>query len=454
MPSGNGTTGTMVGGKDKGSNKRWRELHGSRSWDGLLDPLDLELRKSIISYGEMVQAAEDGFNAEERSPHLGACLYGYSDLLTATGAAAAAGRYEVTKFLYATSGVVTCPCPFDEGFVRTKVLDGWLDLHPESNFMGYVAVATDEGVAALGRRDIVVAWRGTVRCMEWKNDFICFQESAKPLLGSEADAAHPWAMVHAGFMSLYTATNEHSKFNSTSARDQVLEEVRRLMEVYKDEETSITITGHSLGAALSILSAVDIVANGLNHHPFGDSHLLRGPCSVTAIVFACPRVGNPAFSDAFGAFRDLRALHVRNEGDIVHELPPPSVPTLVRLEYAGVGVALDIHTDRSPFLRKQPTNTDKMQPDLLRRLQLLVEQIEWTVWRHNLECYLHGVAGEQGAAGGFKLEVDRDVALVNKYTDLLTEEHHVPANWWVAENKRMVKGADGYWKLKQDFEHV
>ncbi|CAN6284328.1 unnamed protein product [Urochloa humidicola] len=449
MPSsGNGTTGNM-GGQDKG--KGWRELHGSRSWDGLLDPLDLELRKSIISYGEMVQAAEDGFNAEERSPHLGACLYGYSDLLTATGAASAAGRYEVTKFLYATSGVVTCP--IDEAFVRPKVLEGWL--HPESNFIGYVAVATDEGAAALGRRDIVVAWRGTVRCMEWMDDFICIQESADPLLGSEAAAAHPWAMVHAGFLSLYTATNEHSKFNSTSARHQVLEEVRRLMEVYKDEDTSITITGHGLGAALSILSAVDIVAHRLNH-PSGAGHPLGWSCPVTAIVFACPRVGNPAFSDAFASFRDLRALHVRNEGDPVHQLPPLSVPTPLpplRLEYADVGVALDIHTDSSPFLRKQPMNTDKMQPDLLRRLQILVEQIEWTFWRHNLECYLHGVAGEQGAAGGFNLEVDRDVALVNKYTNLLTEEHHVPANWWVAQNKGMVQDANGHWKLK-DFEHV
>ncbi|CAN6319585.1 unnamed protein product [Urochloa humidicola] len=445
-----------MGGQDKG--KGWRELHGSRSWDGLLDPLDLELRKSIISYGEMVQAAEDAFNAEERSPHLSACLYGYSDLLTATGAASAAGRYEVTKFLYATSGVVTCP--IDEAFVRPKVLEGWL--HPESNFIGYVAVATDEGAAALGRRDIVVAWRGTVRCMEWMNDFICIQESAEPLLGSEAAAAHPWAMVHAGFLSLYTATNEHSKFNSTSARDQVLEEVRRLMEVYKDEDTSITITGHSLGAALSILSAVDIVAHGLNH-PSGAGHPLGWSCPVTAIVFACPRVGNPAFSDAFGSFRNLRALHVRNEGDPVHQLPPLSVPPLP-LEYADVGVALDIHTDRSPYLRKQPTiatkNTADAQQmedlDLLRglqNLQNLVEQIEWRFWHHNLECYLHGVGGEQGTAGGFKLEVDRDVALVNKYTNLLAEEHHVPANWWVAQNKGMVQDANGHWKLK-DFEHV
>jgi hypothetical protein len=29
---------------------------------------------------------------------------------------------------------------------------------------------------------------------------------------------------------------------------RVIEEVRRLMELYKDEVTSVTVTGHSLGA--------------------------------------------------------------------------------------------------------------------------------------------------------------------------------------------------------------
>ncbi|WVY91520.1 hypothetical protein V8G54_037034 [Vigna mungo] len=49
---------------------------------------------------------------------------------------------------------------------------------------------------------------------------------------------------------------------SFSAREQVPSEVKRLLNYYKDKEISIIVTGHSLGAALAVLSAYNIAEVG------------------------------------------------------------------------------------------------------------------------------------------------------------------------------------------------
>ncbi|VAH77932.1 unnamed protein product [Triticum turgidum subsp. durum] len=191
--------------------ERWRELHGSDHWDGLLDPLDVDLRRCLINYGEMIMATYEAFIAERRSPNAGMCRYRRADLFRRVEVSHP-GWYAVTRYIYATASAD----------VHGKVL-----LRPlcrngrarECNWMGYVAVATDEGAAALGRRDIVVAWRGTQRALEWVADLKLAFASAAGILGAEgADGSEP--SVHRGYLSLYTSADEGSELSKQSARMQ------------------------------------------------------------------------------------------------------------------------------------------------------------------------------------------------------------------------------------------
>ncbi|KAL5221034.1 hypothetical protein ABZP36_025747 [Zizania latifolia] len=386
---------------------RWRELHGSGRWDGLLDPLDVDLRRCLITYGEMIMATYEAFIGERRSPNAGMCRYRRADLFRRVDVSHP-GWYAATRYIYATAnadvhGKVMLRPLCREGRAR------------ECNWMGYVAVATDEGAAALGRRDIVVAWRGTQRALEWVADLKLALASAAGILGPEgADGTNP--SVHRGYLSLYTSADEGSELSKQSARMQVLTEIARLMDKYKDEETSISVVGHSLGATLATLNAVDIAANSYNK-----SGLSHRSAPVTTVVFGSPRTGDRDFRDVFHRLPDLRMLRVRNRPDRIPHYPPAG--------YADVGVELLIDTRRSPFLKPHGSESQS----------------------HDLECHLHGVAGWQGDHRGFELVVDRDVALVNKFGDCLADEYPVPVGWKVHHNKNMVKGSDGRWVL-QDHE--
>ncbi|KAE8715185.1 Detected protein of confused Function [Hibiscus syriacus] len=382
---------------------RWRELSGEKNWEGLLDPIDSDLRRYAIHYGQRTMAVGDLLNKDNQSNGYLHSLYPEDVFFTgATLQNNNIFKYVVTHFFDIASNA------------------------NESAWFGYVAVSTDEGKVGLGRRDILVAWRGTETDAEWIKNINFLQASPSELFGDDNNAK-----VHSGFLSLYTGTNSKTPI---SARQQVLKAVRELVDKYKGEEISITIVGYSLGAALATLNAMDIVANCYNK-PTGSSKLPTG-CMVTAFVYASPRVGNDGLKQIYDSFQDqLHILRIVNNKDVV-----PSLPFGIFFwPYTHLGQELKIDSSKSGFLKsqvKQPPPEDVSETIRGNTIDLAA---------HNLDLHLHAIALDQT---GFGFEVDHDFALVNKYLDALKDFYNIPPRWWDgAKHSNMVQMDNSHWKF-------
>ncbi|XP_065861031.1 phospholipase A1-Igamma2, chloroplastic-like [Euphorbia lathyris] len=392
----------------------WREIQGQDDWVGLLDPLDPLLRSELIRYGEMAQACYDAFDYDPYSKYCGSCRFlrrRFFESLEMTN-----HGYEVTRHLYATTNI-----NLPNFFKQSRWPKMWSS---KANWIGYVAVSNDDTSKRLGRRDITIAWRGTVTRLEWVADLMDF---LKPVKANKIPCPDPSVKVESGFLDLYTDKDESCRFCKFSAREQILTEVKRLTEMYANEEVSITITGHSLGSALAMLSAYDIAETGL--HVMPDSRCL--PVSVYS--FSGPRVGNVRFKERMESLgvKVLRVVNVqdvvpRSPGFLFNEQVPPAVMKMVEglpWCYSHVGVELALDHKNSPFLKETGD----------------------PVCAHNLEALLHLLDGYHGKGERFVLASGRDPALVNKASDFLKDHYLVPPYWRQDENKGMVRNNDGRW---------
>ncbi|XP_044504203.1 phospholipase A(1) DAD1, chloroplastic-like [Mangifera indica] len=342
--------------------KNWMEYQGSNNWEGLLDPLDHNLRTEILRYGQFVEAAYRSFDFDTSSPTFAMCKHPRNSLFTRSGIGETG--YKMTKNLRATAGVQ---------------LPSWVDRAPSwvstrSSWIGYVAVCQDrEEIARLGRRDVVIAFRGTATCLEW------LENLRANLTGLPDDMARDnhvpkkcRAMVESGFLSLYSSRTD----TCPSLQETVREEILKIIEMYGDEPLSFTITGHSLGAALATLTAYDINSS------FPSAQM------VTVISFGGPRVGNRSFRCQLER-SGTKILRIVNSDDLITKVPGFVIDNNEVANKEAVNVA-----GIPNWFKKRVEDTQWVYADVGKELRLCSRDSPYlsnvnVVTCHELSTYLH-----------------------------------------------------------------
>ncbi|XP_057820715.2 phospholipase A1-Igamma2, chloroplastic-like [Cryptomeria japonica] len=293
--------------------------------------------------------------------------------------------------------------------------------------MGYIAVCTDPNeIKRLGRRDIVVAWKGAETPHEWMQNLKNILVPAALLASTKSNIEatfKPDVRIEKGFLTCYTSIYEGSGRSRLNAREIVVAEIKRLLNNFKDEDLSITFTRHSLGSALATISLYDIKQMVMN------KNYIRS-IPVTVFAFASPRVGNLSFAQHVEEI-GVKVLRLVNKKDLIPKVPGVFVNEkmgwLARIMYwfpwTYVHVEIEITLDSS-------------------NSEVLKETYNRSSF-HNLEVYLHLVDGlPQNNNLPFRFP-RRDPALVNKNSDILITELQIPSYWWTRRNKEMVKRIDG-----------
>ncbi|KAK6157931.1 LOW QUALITY PROTEIN: hypothetical protein DH2020_005245 [Rehmannia glutinosa] len=325
---------------------RWREYHGSKNWTGLLDPLDENLRREVVRFGEFIQAAYHCFHSNPATSS--------EETQWPRHVALPDRSYRVTKSLYATASI-GLPKWVDD--VAPDL--GWMT--QRSSWIGYVAVCEDRReIQRMGRRDIVIALRGTATCLEWA-------ENVRDILVPISDENNV-EKVECGFLSLFKTRGDHVP----SLAESVVEEIQRLMEKYKGEALSITITGHSLGAALALLVGDELSTCAPNVPPVA-VYSFGGPRATVLSRIESSRITRRVLR------RELSDVVTRVPGMFVSEeldkkLRETRAGKLLNAmpwAYTHVGTELKVDTKMSPFLKP---NAD-------------------VACCHDLEAYLHLVDG-------------------------------------------------------------
>ena len=163
-----------------------------------------------------------------------------------------------------------------------------------------------------------ITFRGSDSIKDWKTNFnLC--KKVIPYNNTKTNIR-----VHCGFLNAYKAPN---------VRNAILSAITKNTHY-------VRVSGHSLGAALATLCAVDIQYN------FPDR-------DIETILFGCPRVGNENFKKSYNK-RVNKTIRIENGNDIITKLPFPF------MGYRHVGAKLHIGFPKIPlcFSRKDHSATN------------------------------------------------------------------------------------------------
>ena len=162
--------------------------------------------------------------------------------------------------------------------------------------MGFVATSKDG-------KNAYLIFRGTVTKQEFLKDA---KIKWQPYLSAN------WGNVALGFSEVYMA-----------CRDSFVKTLGSL-----GPDLNLYISGHSLGAALSVLSLPDVAKTTHYKKP-------------VLYNFGCPRVGDNDFVSAYNALPS-QTFRIANSSDLVASLPPPAP-----MYYSHVNVSVEFNIQKN-----------------------------------------------------------------------------------------------------------
>ena len=176
-------------------------------------------------------------------------------------------------------------------------------------FGNLIAVIDDAptGVQCFVRQQgssLLICFRGSDSKKDWMTN-LAFCKKVIPYNNPSSKVR-----VHSGFINAYKSLQVRG----------------RLQQLVSPDIRKVMICGHSYGAALAVLCAVDLQY----HFPSKDYEVF---------LFGCPRVGNRAFQKAYDQ-RVFKTLRIENGNDIVTKIP------FALLGFRHVGIPVRIGTPR------------------------------------------------------------------------------------------------------------